>query len=188
MPLTFSLEPGSAHPLGATAYPDGVNFSLFSQAATEVVLLLFDRASSIEPIREIRLDPFHNKTFHFWHVFVKGCGPGVYYAFRVDGPADSGSGHRFNPNKVLTNRLSPGISRRLRRRADAVGPNDNLATSMRCAVVDTADYDWEDDRPLKRPIASSPNDIADRGSEAPCPGPRRTVQGRRIAVLVGKPA
>ena len=40
---TFETEPGSAHPLGTTSYGDGVNFSLFSGAATEVALLLFDR-------------------------------------------------------------------------------------------------------------------------------------------------
>ena len=36
-----------------------------------------------------------------------------------------------------------------------MGPHDNLATSMRCAVVDPAAYDWEGDRPLQRPIHES---------------------------------
>jgi len=31
---TFSAEPGSAHSLGTTTDADGVNFSLFSEAAT----------------------------------------------------------------------------------------------------------------------------------------------------------
>jgi glycogen operon protein len=155
MALTFDCEPGSAHPLGITTYPDGVNFSLFSEAATEVMLLLFDHASAIEPAQLIRLDPFRNKTFHFWHVFVRGCRPGIYYAFRVDGPADPAAGHRFNPNKVLIGPYARGISRRLWKRADAVGPQDNLATSMRCVVVDQAAYDWGGDRPLKRPIHES---------------------------------
>jgi glycogen operon protein len=39
------------------------------------------------------------------------------------------------------------------RRADAIGPRDNIASSMRCAVVDPSGYDWEGDRPLKRPAA-----------------------------------
>ena len=33
---TFTAEPGTAHPLGITVYPDGVNLSLFSQAATSL--------------------------------------------------------------------------------------------------------------------------------------------------------
>jgi isoamylase len=151
----FDTEPGSAHPLGIATYPNGVNFSLFSQAATEVLLLLFDHPSATEPAQIIRLDPFRNKTFHFWHVFVRGCGPGTFYAFRVDGPADPAAGHRFNPNKVLIGVYARGIGKHLWRRADAVGPQDNLATSMRCAVVDPSHYDWEGDQPLKRPIHES---------------------------------
>ena len=152
---TFVIEPGTPHPLGIATHPEGVNFSLFSQAATGVELLLFDRPSAVEPIQTVRLDPFVNKTFHFWHVWVRGCGPGTFYAFRVDGPADPSAGHRFNPNKVLIGPYARGICKGLWRRADAVGPQDNLATSMRCAVVDTSRYDWEGDRPLKRPIHES---------------------------------
>src|SRR5207249_8578898 len=131
----FHVEPGSAHPLGITIHPDGLNFSLSSQEATEVVLLLFDAATAVEPVQTIRLDPFRNKTFHFWHVFVRRCGPGTFYAFRFDGPAAPAAGHRFNPNKVLIGLDARGISKQLWKRADAIGPQDNIATSMRCAVV-----------------------------------------------------
>jgi isoamylase len=152
---TFAIDPGAAHPLGITVYPEGVNFSLFSQAATEVELLLFEHPSAIEPVQVVRLDPFRNKTFHFWHVFVRGCGPGTSYAFRIDGPADPTAGHRFNPNKVLLGLYAKGICKHLWKRADAVGPQDNLATSMRCVVSDSAHYNWEGDQPLKRPIRES---------------------------------
>jgi isoamylase len=155
MPATFAVEAGSAHPLGVAHASDGVNFSLFSEAATEVLLLLFDSAAAVEPVQTIRLDPFQNKTFHFWHVFVRGCGPGIYYAFRIDGPNDPAAGHRFNPNKLLISPYARGISKRLWKRADAIGPQDNLATSMRCAIVDPSAYDWEGDRPLRRPIHES---------------------------------
>jgi isoamylase len=148
----FATEPGSAHPIGINVARDGVNFSLFSEAATEVVLLLFDSATAVEPVQTVRLDPFVNKTFHFWHVFVRGCGPGVFYALRIDGPNEPARGHRFNPNKVLIGPFARGISRALWRRADAATPRDNLATSMRCAIVDLTAYDWEGDRPLNRPI------------------------------------
>ena len=152
---TFDTAPGSAHPLGVTTHPDGVNFSFFSQAATGVLLLLFDSATASEPMQTVRLDPFQNKTFHFWHVFVRGCGPGIFYAFRVDGPVDPAAGQRFNPNKVLIGPFAHGICKGLWNRADAIGPQDNIATSMRCAVVDPAAYDWEGDQPLKRPIHES---------------------------------
>ncbi len=153
--MAFSIEPGSAHPPGVTTYPDGINISLFSQTATEVVLLLFDSATAVEPVQTIRFDPFQHKTFHFWHMFVRGCGPGMFYAFRIDGPDDPGEGLRFNANKILISPYARAVSRALWNRGDAVGPQDNLSSSMRCAVVDVSDYDWEGDRPLNRPIHES---------------------------------
>jgi len=134
MPTAFETLAGSAHPLGVTVRCDGVNFSLFSQGATEVVLLLFESATSVEPFQTVRLDPFENKTFHFWHVFVKACRAGLFYGFRIDGPNDPAAGDRFNPNKVLISPYAHGISRALWSRTDAVGPHDNLASSMRCAI------------------------------------------------------
>src|SRR5690349_12413783 len=151
----FAIEPGAAHPVGITTSRDGVNFSLFSQAATEVIVLLFDSATAIEPMQIVRLDPFRHKTFHFWHVLVRGAGPGLFYALRVDGPFEPSAGHRFNPNKVLVGPYARGISKALWNRSDATGPHDNLSTSMRCAIIDPSAYDWEGDRPLRRPINES---------------------------------
>ena len=146
----FVVEDGAPHPPGTTVYADGVNFSLFSENATEIALLLFERADAIEPFQIVRFDPYRNKTFHFWHVFLRDCGPGIFYAFRVDGPFDPASGLRFNSNKVLIGPYARGISRKLWNRAAASSPDDNLATSMRCAIVDPGIYDWEGDVPLRR--------------------------------------
>src|SRR5690242_8829606 len=152
---SFTIEPGSAHPLGISVRRDGVNFSVFSESATDVVLLLFDSAKATEPFQTIRFDPFENKTFHFWHAFVRGCPAGLFYAYRVDGPKDVAAGHRFNANKVLIGPYARGISRYLWQRAHGAGSEDNVATSMRCAIVDTSTYDWEGDRPLNRSIHES---------------------------------
>jgi isoamylase len=67
----FEVENGSPHPLGATTQANGVNFSLFSGGATGVELLLFDKHDSLQPLQTIPLLPSKNKTFHFWHIFVK---------------------------------------------------------------------------------------------------------------------
>src|SRR4051812_10918294 len=112
----FATSPGAAHPLGIAVSSDGVNFSLFSESATEIVLLLFDSPTAVAPMQTVRFDPFKNRTFHFWHVFVHGCRPGIFYAFRIDGPNDPAQGHRFNPNKVLISPYARGISKQLWRR------------------------------------------------------------------------
>ena len=150
--MSFATEKGTPHPLGATPGPDGVNFSLFSENATGVELLLFATHDAPQPFQAIRLDPYVNKTFHFWHVLVRGLQAGAHYAYRVDGPFNPSAGHRFNKNKVLIDPYALGNTNSLWKRASACGPDDNVATSMRSVVIDTSDYDWEGDRPLKHPM------------------------------------
>lgn len=146
---TIQTEKGSPHPLGATPEQEGVNFSLFSEHATSIELLLFEAHDAPEPFQVIQLDPCVNKTFHFWHVYVRGLRPGTHYAYRVDGPWDLGAGHRFNRKKLLIDPYARGNTNSLWRRADACGPVDNLSTSMRSIVIETSgDWEWEDDRPL----------------------------------------
>ena len=151
-----SIEPGRTHPLGATPDREGVNFSLFSEHATSVELLIFERPDDPQPSQTIKLDPKTNKTFYFWHVYIRGLKPKTGYAYRVDGSQDlHGSGHRFNKNKVLIDPYSKGNSYKLWNRIDALGTKDNLTTSMRSVVIDIDNYDWEGDRPLGKPISSS---------------------------------
>jgi len=133
-----------------------VNFSVFSRDATRVELLIFDEHDDPEPVQVISLDPVRNRTFFFWHVYVRGLKPGAHYAYRVDGPWDpSGAGHRFNRNKVLIDPYAKGNTTHLWDRVAACGPADNLDTSMRSVVIDTNDYDWEGDKPLNHPMSET---------------------------------
>ena len=150
--VPFPVEAGSPHPLGAAPSSSGVNFSLYSSNATCVELLLFSAHNSLEPFQTIRFDPYVNKTFHFWHVSVRGLKPGVHYAYRVDGPFDC-AGQRFNRNKVLIDPYAHGNSNSLWDRGSACTPEDNVRTSIRSVVTDDSDYDWEGDKPLNRPMA-----------------------------------
>lgn len=149
----YQVEPGKPHPLGAVPDEQGVNFSLFSAHATSVELLLFAEHNDLTPFQVIPLDPMLHRSFHFWHVYVRGLQPGAHYAYRLDGPRDvHGKGHRFNRNKVVIDPYARGITMALWNRAEAVGAGDNLSTSMRSAVIDTSAYDWEGDLPLNRPM------------------------------------
>lgn len=152
----YKIESGCSHPLGATPDKDGVNFSVFSECATSVELLLFDKDDAPEPIQVIQLDSRTNKTFHYWHVYVRGLKSGAHYAYRVDGSQDlHTTGYRFNKNKVLLDPYAKGNTNALWKRTDALGSIDNLATSMRSVVIDISDYDWEGDRPINRPMSDS---------------------------------
>jgi isoamylase len=152
----YIVEAGQAHPLGATVRADGVNFSVFAEHATAIDLLLFDGHDSVEPFQTVTLGAPRHRTFHFWHVLVRGLPAGTQYAYRVDGPWDPHvRGFRFNPNKVLVDPYAKGIATSLWERGAACTRDDNLAQSMRGVVVDTGDYDWEGDQPLNRPMAET---------------------------------
>lgn len=155
----YEIGPGLPRPLGAFPDEHGVNFSLFSRHATAVDLLLFGQHDHPEPIQVIPLDPTVNKTFFFWHVYVKGARPGLHYAYRVDGPNGPDElrqyGHRFNRNKVLLDPYALGNTNALWDRVSACGPEDNVTTAMRSVVIDISGYDWEGDQPLNRPMSET---------------------------------
>ena len=152
----FATNPGHSFPLGATVYPDGVNFSVFSKGATGVELLLFGEMDSPRPDRVIALDPRQNRTYHYWHVFVPGLKAGQIYGYRVAGPWAPEKGARFDPGKVLLDpygravAVPPGYRRDL-----ASGPGENTAQAMKSVVADLSRYDWEGDQPLQRPFAQT---------------------------------
>jgi glycogen operon protein len=148
------IGPGRSAPLGATPEAGGVNFSVYSRAATGVELLLFDGADDAKPARAIALDPAANRTYHYWHVFVPGLGPGQLYGYRVDGPWAPELGLRFDRAKLLLDPYGRAVAVPSRySRAAARRDGDTAATAMKSAVVDPRAYDWEGDEPLRRPPA-----------------------------------
>ena len=153
--LLYQTTKGDPHPLGSTVYPDGVNFSVFSQNAASMELLLFAEGNSTEPFQIIKMTDEGNKSFHFWHIFLVDAKPGLHYAYRVHGPEEKKPGQRFTPEKVLIDPYAYGNSMDLWNRGAACLPGDNLTQSMRSVVIDPLDYDWEGDRPLNRPMQDS---------------------------------
>src|SRR5262245_6875530 len=145
---------GHSAPLGATPSPEGVNFSIYSRGATGVELLLFEKAEDARPARVIALDLATHRTYHYWHVFVPGLGPGQIYGYRVQGPSQPANGLRFDPTKLLLDPYGRAVAvPRTYSRAAARRAGDTAATAMKSVVADPSTYDWEGDLPLKRPAA-----------------------------------
>jgi glycogen operon protein len=151
-----AVTAGDAAPLGARVRDDGVNFSVFSKHATRIELLLFDGDSSPTPSRVVPLDPVAHRTYHYWHAFVPGVRPGQVYGYRAHGPSAPERGLRFDSGKVLIDpyglaaAVPAGYDREAARR-----PGDNTAFAMKSVVTDPSGYDWEGDRPLRRPFAET---------------------------------
>src|ERR1700710_2329894 len=95
--------PGNPFPLGATWDGEGTNFALWSTTATGVTVALFD-ADGTET--DIALD---DSTYHVWHGYLPGIGPGQRYGFRVDGPYDPSRGLFHNPRKLLVDPYARAI-------------------------------------------------------------------------------
>jgi isoamylase len=151
-PITVpAVSNGRSAPLGATISPAGVNFSVYSRDASQIDLLFFDREDDVRPSRVISLDPFINRTFHYWHTFVLGAQAGQLYGYRVHGPFDASAGMLFDADKVLLDPYGRGVAVPKDYSRDAAQQRgDNTKTAMKSVVVDLRPYDWEGDLPLKR--------------------------------------
>ncbi|TRM77896.1 glycogen debranching enzyme GlgX [Sulfolobus sp. A20-N-F6] len=103
------LRPGEPFPLGANwiESEDGVNFSIFSENAEKIELLLYTPSNQKYPKEVIELK---NRTGDIWHTFVPGLGPKQLYAYRVYGPYKPEMGLRFNPHKVLIDPYAKAIN------------------------------------------------------------------------------
>jgi isoamylase len=99
--MGLPTDPGRSFPLGATVYPEEVNFSVFSKGATGGELLLSGEMAAPRPDRVLALDPRQHRTYHYWQFFVPGLKAGQIYGYRLAGPWAPEKGARFDPGKVL---------------------------------------------------------------------------------------
>src|SRR5260370_39975962 len=153
------LKEGLPYPLGATWDGKGTNFALFSANATKVEVCLFDATGAREGER-IELPEY---TDEIWHGYLREIHPGALYGYRVYGPYEPQSGHRFNPHKLLLDPYARGHFGDLKRDPAVFGykmesaddqsfdERDSAAFMPKCVVVDP-DFDWTGE-PARRAVA-----------------------------------
>jgi glycogen operon protein len=136
-----------------------VNFALFSDHASAVELCLFDDA---DPAREVARIPVRERTDLVWHVYLPEATPGLLYGYRVHGPYEPASGHRFNAAKLLLDPYARAVAGTIvpatttlgYRRDDAEDrapdPSDDAADVAKAVVVDPT-FPWDGDRLLRTP-------------------------------------
>jgi glycogen operon protein len=158
---TKKVDAGIHYPLGATLTPEGVNFALYSQHATDVFLQLFDTPNG-EPTDTIRLP---RRDSFVWHGHVAGVKAGQLYGYRVRGDYRPEQGLRFNDAKLLLDPYAKSLAGKFRNRDnlllayDAQSPSrdatpdrrDNSSIVPKAIVVDDA-FDWRGDRRLFSPL------------------------------------
>lgn len=138
---------GRPLPFGATVTPSGINFSIFSQNATMVNLVLFERGAK-NPLIEIPFPP-EFRVGNVWAMKVFDLDPeSIEYGYRMSGPYQPRLGHRFDPNQILLDPYARAISGR-----DEWGNEpdwDNIYPHRAFIVED--DFDWGDDRAPAIPL------------------------------------
>ena len=162
--LTQHIRPGSPFPLGASWDGHGVNFALYSEHASGVELCLFD---SENPAVETDRITLPSRTDFVWHGYMPGIQPGQLYGYRVRGPYEPWSGHRFNPNKLLIDPYATVIVGDVDWDAPIFGyiqgdPDDHLsyceedsAHGIPKGMVYDGTFDWEGDQHPAIPLKES---------------------------------
>src|SRR5687768_4096422 len=91
----LGVRAGRTYPFGATLVPGGVNFSVFSRHARACTLVLFEKGAR-EAFAEL---PFPEE-FRIGDVYAMTVfdldHENLEYGYRMDGPNDRASGHRFD--------------------------------------------------------------------------------------------
>nr|MBU1328677.1 glycogen debranching protein GlgX [Candidatus Omnitrophota bacterium] len=152
--------PGRPSPLGSFWDGQGVNFAIFSENATKVELCLFE---SIESKKETIRILMPENTDQIWHCYLPDTRPGQLYGYRVYGPYEPESGHRFNHNKIILDPYAKAIGRRVSWCDEMFGyrigdkeedlsfdERDNSVLAPLAVVIDS-DFDWKGDNPPKIP-------------------------------------
>lgn len=143
----LEVQPGNPLPFGATAVPEGINFSIYSRHATACTLVLFKKGAS-RPFAEIPI-PANYRIGDVYPVIVRGLDHNeIEYGYRLEGPHDPENGYRFDADMILLDPYAKAIGGRevWGKRMD---PHDPFQHRGR---VLTGTFDWGDDRPLKTPI------------------------------------
>nr|MDT0667019.1 glycogen debranching enzyme [Micromonospora sp. DSM 115978] len=120
-----------------------------------VVLCLFDDDGTETDQIELK-----EKDAFVWHAYLPNAGPGQRYGYRVHGPHDPARGQRCNPSKLLIDPYAKAVDGEIDwdqavfaynfGDPDSVNTDDS-APHMCKSVVISPFFDWDGDRPPRRP-------------------------------------
>jgi isoamylase len=150
---TWEQSEGSPLPLGVTWIEEeqAFNFSIHSEHAESVTLLLYSASDLVNPILTFRFDFLHYKSGRVWHcrLPITEIGEARYYAYSVSGQ-NAARLHSFDPQKVLLDPYAksvffpPGFDREAAGREGSNAGKAPLGTLIQRAPS----FDWGSSRTL----------------------------------------
>ncbi|MCA9269172.1 MAG: glycogen debranching enzyme, partial [Planctomycetales bacterium] len=135
-------------PYGAILHQSGVQFVVFSRNATEMRLLLYDKAGDADPADVIEFNRDTDRWGDVWSIFVPGVGAGQLYHFQADGPHERERGLLFDGKARLIDPYAKALA------GNFQPPVDGVLRPPKCVVIDDY-FDWEGDRHLRRELSES---------------------------------
>ena len=138
---------GRPLPFGATLVPGGVNFSIFSRNATACALVLFQKGEP-EPFAELPFPPEFRIGDVFCMIVFDLAVEEIEYGYRMEGPWNPATGHRFDPTKVLSDPYARILGGR---EQWGVEPDWSVAYPHRARLA-FDDFDWQGDQSLGLPF------------------------------------
>ncbi|MGW4642361.1 glycogen debranching protein GlgX [Sphaerisporangium sp. NPDC004334] len=142
----YRVRQGRPFPHGATLVPGGVNFSVFSDGATAMTLVLYRRGDA-EPLEELPFPPEYRIGSVFTMTVFGLDLESLEYGYRAEGPFDPARGDRFDSGAILADPHALLLSGR-----DVWGvPPDWSKPYQYRSMIAQEDFDWEDDVPLRTP-------------------------------------
>jgi isoamylase len=139
---------------------EGTEFTVFAKDADAVDLCFVDEKGNQQLSIALSRLPSDGSV---WHVYVSGTGAGQRYGYRVSGPYEPSSGHRFNPHKLLLDPYAKAIAGKVKWKGPVFGyrhrrgeteldPSDPVpdrrdsAPSVPHSVVVDDAFNWEGDK------------------------------------------
>ncbi|BAK65716.1 glycogen debranching enzyme [Sphingobium sp. SYK-6] len=157
MTFAFAKPDRLHHELGAEFTGEGTHFAVFSENAEAIELCLFSPDGS-EELQRLELP---HREGSILSGYLPGVRPGQLYGYRAHGAYAPEEGHRFNPNKLLLDPYAREVAGQIRW-DDALWGYDlqsgddltfderDSAPFMVKSVVQDPDFDWEDDKAIRR--------------------------------------
>jgi glycogen operon protein len=141
---TIEVEAGHPLRLGMHEVGSRLHFSVLSQHATGVSLLLFDRDDR-EPAQVVELSPEQHRTGDVWHVCLKGQLHGKGYAIRVKGASNPDGTPNLDSGQFLLDPYAAAILN-----LGDIDCNPDPASPVAIGLVVDHAFDWEGVRPPRQ--------------------------------------
>ncbi len=149
--------------LGPTVIDDGVNFSVYSERAERIEILLYADPDDEMPVQQFPMTRFGD----VWNCYVEGLGVGQAYGFVAWGPnwpydpefypgsqvgfirdVDA-QGNRFNPNKLLADPYGRALHREHDWSRGSLGTGESRRDESTWgaaakSLIIRSDYSWSD--------------------------------------------